>query len=131
MKLLLDTHIWIWAILEPERLGGRAREALVDSQTDNWLSPVSIWELTLLIEKGRFQTDCSPAEWVAQARSQAAWHDAPLTEEVAIESSRLRLPNRDPADRFLLATARVYELTLVTADRQLLATPGFRILPGG
>ncbi|HUX68448.1 MAG TPA: type II toxin-antitoxin system VapC family toxin [Terriglobales bacterium] len=129
MKLLLDTHVWLWSVLEPARLAPKAGKALLDPGSELWLSPISIWELSLLIEKRRFRTDRSPAEWVAEAHSHVAWRDAPLTAEVAIECSRLRLPHGDPADRFLVATARTYALTLVTADASLLALPNLALLP--
>jgi PIN domain nuclease of toxin-antitoxin system len=54
--------------------------------------------------------------------------DAPITREVALEVNRLQLPHRDPADHFLAATARIFELTLVTADEQLARSGDFRVL---
>ena len=53
MKLLLDTYIWIWSVAEPERLSSRVRNALDSSENEIWLSPISIWEFLLLVEKGR------------------------------------------------------------------------------
>ena len=57
MRLLLDTHIWIWSMLEPSRLGRKTRKALADGDNEFWLSPVSTWELTMLVKKGRIKLD--------------------------------------------------------------------------
>ena len=66
---------------------------------------------------------------MALALKQAPVREAPITREVALETRRIQLPHRDPADRFLAATARVFELTLVTSDARLLQTKGLAVLP--
>jgi PIN domain nuclease of toxin-antitoxin system len=117
LNLLLDTHIWIWSKLEPERLGRRVRAEL--SKTDHrlWLSPVSVWEALLLMQKGRVRVE-SPFVWVERAAE--LLREAPLTQEIVRIGLALPLPQADPADRFLAATAKVLKLTLVTADHRLL-----------
>jgi PIN domain nuclease of toxin-antitoxin system len=119
MKLLLDTHIWLWSVLEPERLSRRVTKEIQDSSNELWLSPVSIWELIVLWQKRRVVPDEDIEAWVSDALRSLPLQEAPVTYEVARETGRLRLPPRDPADRFLLATAKVFELTLVTADEHL------------
>jgi PIN domain nuclease of toxin-antitoxin system len=130
VKLLLDTHIWIWSHVEPERLGARVRRVLQDKSNELWLSPISIWELGLLIDGGRLELEgaTSVSEWVERALARVPLNDAALNREVAIETRAVRLEHADPADRFLAATARVLELTLVTADDRLLAGEGFRTM---
>lgn len=130
LNLLLDTHVWLWSHAEPERLGRRVAAALAADDNELWLSPVSIWEFLLLNERGRVRVHdrMTPADWVEAALSRAPMHDAPLTREVALRSRSVRLAHEDPADRFLAATAAVYELTLVTADDRLLGGKGFRTL---
>jgi len=130
MKLLLDTHIWLWSHAEPERLTKRVATALTDERNQLWLSPISVWEFLLLAERGRVRAHggTTPPEWVEAALSQAPMHDAPMSREVAVRSRSVRLEHEDPADRFLAATADVYELTLVTADERLLRGKGFRTL---
>jgi PIN domain nuclease of toxin-antitoxin system len=120
MKLLLDTHIWLWSVLEPERLSRRVAKEIQDSSNELWLSPISIWELIVLWQKGRLAPGGDIETWVSDALRSLPLQEAPVTYEVARETGRLRLPHRDPADRFLLATAKVFELTLVTADERLL-----------
>ena len=130
MKLLLDTHIWLWSHVEPEQLTKRVAAALGDERNQLWLSPISVWEFLLLVERGRVRVRdrVAPAEWVADALTRAPMHDAVLTREVAMRSRSLRMEHEDPADRFLAATAEVHELTLVTADERLLRGKGFRTL---
>ena len=128
MNLLLDTHIWLWSLLEPERLSQRVADALAGDGNRRWLSPLSVWEAHLLIERRRVRVDRPPAEWIREALVKAPVEEAPLTVEVALASRALVSKHRDPADRFLVATAQVFDLTLVTADRQLYAIRGIRVL---
>lgn len=120
MRLLLDTHIWIWSLLEPARLSKRVRAELESPDNELWLSPVSTWELLMLIERGRVSVDREPVAWATEVSRAVGLREASLTHEVAVESRVVDLPHQDPADRFLAATARVYDLTLVTADDRLL-----------
>jgi PIN domain nuclease of toxin-antitoxin system len=129
MKLLLDTHIWLWSLLEPARLGRRVARALEAEDNELWLSPISVWELLILVEKGRVFLKDDVERWIARAMQAASLKEAPVTHEVAIETRRIVLPHRDPADRFIAATARVFDLTLVTADRRLLRLKGISTLP--
>ena len=117
MKLLLDTHIWLWSKSDPSRLGKGAAEAISDTANELWLSPVSIWEVLTLAQKRRIGI-ADPLGWVEIAASQM--REAPLTQEIVRVSFALSLSQADPADRFLAATAKVLNLILVTADKALL-----------
>jgi PIN domain nuclease of toxin-antitoxin system len=128
VNLLLDTHIWLWSLLDPARLGSRVREALEAHEHELWLSPISVWETLVLAERGRLALAPEPETWVRTSLARSPVIEAPLTIEVAIESRRVNLSHEDPADRFLAATARVYDLTLVTADARLLAVPDLALL---
>ena len=128
MRLLLDTHIWVWSQLAPDRLSRRVRTALQNPEAELWLSPISVWELLLLIDGGRVTVRGEPGEWVEGALRAGPFREAPLTHAVALESRRVTLPHRDPADRFLAATARVLNLALVTADARLLAAKPCKLL---
>lgn len=128
VKLLLDTHIWIWSVLESARLGPRVAAALDDEANEIWLSPIAVWEMLLLAERGRLAFTGSPEDLVADALRVTPAQEATLTHAVALESRRLRMKHQDPADRFLAATAKVYELTLVTADAHLLRSREFETL---
>jgi PIN domain nuclease of toxin-antitoxin system len=87
LRLLLDTHVFLWSLLDPGHLSARVADALEDPGNELWISPLVIWEVLVLAEKRRVV----------------------LTPDA----------HRDPVDRFLAATALVYDLTLVTADRRL------------
>ena len=126
MKLLLDTHIWLWSLREPERLSLRVRHALESAQNERWLSPVSTWEALVLHGKGRIRLHQEPAVWLSAATTNT--REAPLTHEIALAAAQLSWRHRDPADRFLVATAQVLGLTLVTADERLLVLKSIKTL---
>jgi PIN domain nuclease of toxin-antitoxin system len=128
VKLLLDTHIWIWSVAEPERLSSGVRTELESPDNEIWLSPISVWEFLILVEKGRLIPGMPARLWIAQAMTRLPTREAPLTHDIAHESRVLDLPHEDPADRFLAATAKVLELTLVTADRRLARSRQFAVL---
>jgi PIN domain nuclease of toxin-antitoxin system len=130
LKLLLDTHIWLWSVLEPERLAPRVAAAIEEQGNELWLSPISAWELMVLVQKGRLVLDRPPARWIADVCGTIPLRDAPLTRHVAIESCLLALSHEDPADRFIAATAKVYDLTLVTSDKRLLELDGVKTFGG-
>jgi len=117
LKLLLDTHIWLWSLAEPSRLSPRVRSELRDRRNELWLSPVSTWEALLLCAKGRIRLHGGIREWTRRATTHL--REAPLTHEIVVAAQELPLEHPDPADRFLAATAEVLSLTLVTADRRL------------
>lgn len=120
MRLLLDTHIWRWSLSAPEKLGKRLRAVLTRRGTELWLSPISVWELLVLAERGRIKLGSEPRRWLADALNRTPAHEAPLTCLVAIRSREIIPAHQDPADRFLVATALVYDLTFATADETLL-----------
>jgi PIN domain nuclease of toxin-antitoxin system len=120
MKLLLDTHIWIWSISEPQRLTRRVARELDSAQNQLWLSPISIWETLILHRKGRLKIPEGFSTWVTRALTTMPLTEAPLTFEVADALSTINLPHADPADMFLAASAKAFGLTLVTSDRNLL-----------
>jgi PIN domain nuclease of toxin-antitoxin system len=126
---LLDTHIWLWLHGAPEKLSAPVTKALQNSENPLWVSPVSFWEILLLVEKGRLDLGFKPLDWFEAAAARVPVRDAWFTLEVAKELPRVNLPHRDPADRFLVATARVYELTLITADERLFGVKGLSVLP--
>ena len=128
VKLLLDTHIWLWSTLQPQRLTPRVDKALADPENELWLSPVSVGELIVLLRKGRIKLPKDVAVWVAKTMQEFALTEAPVTVEVALAISSINFPHGDPADHFLAATAKVFDLTLVTADEHLLHLPGVRVM---
>jgi PIN domain nuclease of toxin-antitoxin system len=125
LKLLLDTHIWLWTVSDPKRLGRRVLHQLKDEANELWLSPISTYEALTLHYKGRYEIDGNLTEWLARAT--AGTREAPLTHEIALVARQLPL-HQDPADRILAATAEVLDLTLVTADERLLGLETIRTM---
>jgi len=128
VKLLLDTHIWLWALLDPDRLTARVRAALQSGENELWLSPISVWEATLLAERGRVRVASDATTWVRQLLDAMPRREAAITNDIVIMSRQLTLTHQDPADRFLAATACVMGLTLVTADERLLGCTEYDVL---
>jgi PIN domain nuclease of toxin-antitoxin system len=118
MRILLDTHIWLWGLYDASRIRKRLAQELRNPKNELWLSPISTWEALLLQEKGRLWFLGSAQDWISEAV--APFREAPLTHEIAMEARAVVLAHRDPADRFIAATAKVLGLTLATADTKLL-----------
>jgi PIN domain nuclease of toxin-antitoxin system len=125
LRLLLDTHIWLWTLSDPKRLGRRVLQQLKNEANELWLSPISTYEALTLHYKGRFEIDENLTEWLARAT--AGTREAPLTHEIALVARQLPL-HQDPADRILAATAEVLDLTLVTTDERLLGLGTIRTM---
>ena len=123
MKILLDTHIWIWYLSGSARLSKRYRETLDRDNNQIWLSPISVWETLVLAEKGKLSLRPEPNSWIQQSLKRWPIKEAPLNIQVSIRSRQLDLPHQDPADRFISATALIYDLTLMTIDERLISAP--------
>lgn len=128
MKLLLDTHIWLWSVLDPSQLSERVSASLRDRSSELWLSPISLWELAVLRERRRIELHGGLWRWIDEALRLVPVREAPLTGEIVRAMDRVDLPHRDPADRFLAATAAALDLRLVTSDAKLLAGRGYEVL---
>ena len=128
VKFLLDTHVLLWSVLEPDQLSAEIRTELENINNELWLSPITLWEVHLLAEKGRILLKPDPSRWIQRVLGSIPFHEAAMTHAVALMSRRIDLPHQDPADRFLAATAAIYELTLLTADERLLHSHQFASL---
>ncbi|CAD0232747.1 MULTISPECIES: type II toxin-antitoxin system VapC family toxin [Planktothrix] len=119
MKILLDTHIWLWYLLGDQRLSIQLQTVIADVNTELWLSPISIWETLILAEKGRISLQPDPVIWVNLALKTLETREAQINHPIAILSRQISLPHQDPADRFIAATAIYYDLKLATVDANL------------
>jgi PIN domain nuclease of toxin-antitoxin system len=128
MKLLLDTHIWLWYLLGDSRLSLQLQTAIADPNTELWLSPISIWETLILAEKGRISLQPNPVTWVNVALKTLETREAQMNHSIAILSRQVALPHQDPADRFIVATAIYYGLILATVDANLTGNSAVQIL---
>ncbi len=118
-RYLLDTHIWLWYLAGSKDLPVSLRDALDDAVGMCWLSPISLWEASVLVQRGRVRNVGTGRDWIGDALKNLPLREAPVNFEVARALSDLDLPHNDPADHFLAATTLVYELTLVTMDHHL------------
>ena len=120
MKLLLDTHIWLWYLQGNSRLSENLRQIMSSPDTELWLSPISVWETIVLAEKGRIELNSDPQVWVKKYLRSLDFKEARITHKIAMRSRSIQLSHQDPADRFIAATAIELDLTLATVDKRLL-----------
>ena len=121
--VLLDTHAWIWLVNGDDSLSAPARKAIAHAATraQVYVSAISAWEIGLLEAKGRIRLGRDALAWISEAVSRPGMSLVPLTPEIAVASSRLPgYLHGDPADRILIATARVLPATLITHDARIL-----------
>jgi PIN domain nuclease of toxin-antitoxin system len=119
LRLLLDTHIWLWYLLGDNKLSVNLQEIIAGEENELWLSPISVWETLILAEKGRIELDSEPITWVKRYLRILDVKEARLTYEIVMLSRQLKLSHQDPADRFIAATAVHLDLALATVDTRL------------
>lgn len=117
MRLLLDTHIWLWAVTEPERLTTTIRNA-IETEPELVLSVASLWELAIKHAAGKIRIEGS-LETFRQTVTQMRGTELVIRPEHALTAAALPLHHRDPFDRMLVAQATTDNLTLVTADEMV------------
>ena len=122
--IVLDTHAFIWAMEDQPRLGPEARNLVNRYSEDNsfGVSAITPWEIALLVEKGRLGLNRDAGGWIEEALSHPRIRLLPIEPKIAIES--VRLPGKfhlDPADRFIIATARHWDAPLLTADSAMVS----------
>jgi PIN domain nuclease of toxin-antitoxin system len=123
-KILLDTHVLIWLVNGDSAISQMFRKEvdLVSQKSSILISPITIWEIGMLVEKGRIELEMDCHEWVERILALPGIQLAPLSPRIAIQSTRL--PGNlhaDPADRILIATAHIEDAVLITADKKILA----------
>lgn len=121
--LVLDTHVWVWLVAGDTTLSPEARRAIEQAAADGavLVPAIAVWEVAMLEARGRLVLGQPVLQWVEQALSAPGLDLAPFSPDVAVESVQLPAPfHDDPADRMIVATARVAGATLVTRDRQIL-----------
>lgn len=123
MHLLLDTHLLVWAMGEPERLPAGCAAMLEDPSNSLVFSVASLWELVIKQALGRPDFNLEPS-LLRQALLSGGWQELPIEASHALAVSHVPPLHRDPFDRLLLAQAQVEGLLLLTADSQLSLYPG-------
>jgi PIN domain nuclease of toxin-antitoxin system len=118
MRLLLDTHLVLWAAVEPERLSPVAQNLIDDPLNELLFSPVSLWEVAIKSARGRadFQAD---AKALRRNLLNSRYLELPVTGEHAVAVGDLPPLHKDPFDRLLIAQSIVEGIILLTADHQV------------
>lgn len=131
--IVVDTHIWIWWVHDDANLPSSARVLLEASeQTGIGVSAISCWEVAKLVEYQRLILPCPPSDWLTQALAYPGVRLLDLSPRICVESTMLPGSfHRDPADQIIVATARVFDVPLVTVDAKILAYPHVRLAPSG
>ena len=131
--ILLDTHVWVWWVHGDARLSEEQREMLDGRAVDGiGVSIISCWEVAKLVEHGRLKLPQDVAEWLGVALAYPGVRLVDLSPVVAVELTRLPQPfHKDPADQIIVATARVHDCPLVTADEKILKYSHVRTLAIG
>lgn len=119
-KILLDTHVWIWMVEGDSKINASARKA-IETAKCVFISPISIWEIGMLVQSGRVELELDRLDWVEKSIEIAGFEVASISSKIAIQSTRLPgTIHGDPADRLLIATAHELNAVLVTCDRKIL-----------
>ena len=121
MKLLLDTHVVLWAATEPDRLTEEARLAIEDGSNEAFVSIVSAWEIAVKQSIGKLDLPKPAEQWLPEVLRRTGFEVAELRLAAALRVRGLPWLHRDPFDRFLIAQALEEGYTLVTSDRALAA----------
>jgi PIN domain nuclease of toxin-antitoxin system len=123
--ILLDTHALVWWVAEPDRIPTRSRrliDAALKSSEALAVSAISVWEIAMLVERGRLRLTIDSDTWIANVESLPFLAFQSVDTVIARRAVHLpAFPHRDPADRMIVATALGLNATLVTADRRLRA----------
>ena len=121
MKLLLDTHVWIWSQSEPNQLGSEARRLLTAREHENYVCTISTLELARLAAADALSLSVPLQDWIDTALAALTAHTVPICHAIAMEAYALPGSfHKDPADRLLVAAARCHSLTVLTADERIL-----------
>lgn len=115
MRLLLDSHVLLWALMDVQKLGAIARGAIASPDNEVFISAVSMWELALKREKGTLRTPNDLTTIVEQR----GFTPLSLSLFHAEQAAMLPMHHKDPIDRMLIAQARAEGLTLVTGDAHI------------
>lgn len=116
MRLLLDTQIWLWSLVSPERLSSRVGALLADTGNDLHLSAASGWEIAIKYQLGKLSLPEEPEAFIPPRLLRDGIQDLPVSMAHAGRVSRLPMIHRDPFDRLLVAQAQIEDLTLVSSD---------------
>ena len=129
MKLILDTCAILWSVADPEKLSLHAREVMTLDSAEVFISPISSAEIACGVERKRIELDRHWKIWLKHFINLNGWTVVPI--DLNIMEEAYSLPesfHQDPADRLIVATARLYNMTVITGDRKILDYPHVKSL---
>jgi PIN domain nuclease of toxin-antitoxin system len=121
MKLLLDTHCWLWLVAEPEKIRHDVVEMVVAESNEVYVSAATAWEIVIKHALGKLSLPVAPTEYVPQRIAALGHVTLPIEQRHALWVGGLPLHHKDPFDRILIAQAQIEGMHLVTADRLVAA----------
>lgn len=123
--ILLDTHVWWWALNEPAKLSKKAHDIIKKTPPDQRaIASISLWEFAMMVSNGKVEIRIPPDQWLDYAVNKTGIEVFELIPKVAIESCNLPGKfHKDPADRIIVATARINNLIIITKDRKIINYP--------
>jgi PIN domain nuclease of toxin-antitoxin system len=129
MKLLLDTHIFLWLIDDDKRLSAQYRQAIQNPNNEKFLSVVSIWECVIKYQIGKLDFSSSPETYLPKERRKHLIKTLTVDENSIAQLIKLPLLHKDPFDRLIMAQALQHNLIIMTEDKLILAYPNIQLLP--
>jgi PIN domain nuclease of toxin-antitoxin system len=120
--IVLDTHAWIWWVSNPEFLSDKAKQIIDEAVTNRnvLISSISVWEVAILVSRGRLKLTMNPDDWVAASEALPFFDFVPVSNSIALKSVQLPgILHNDPADRIIIATAISMGAVLVTKDEKI------------
>jgi len=119
VKLLLDTQVWLWMVVAPDRLSPAARRLVSSEENELVLSAISSWEIAIKHALGKLKLPGEPQDLVPEWMARTGVTPLPVLHRHALHVASLPSHHRDPFDRLLVAQAQLEELVILTADRQV------------
>lgn len=116
MRLLLDTHVFLWMFLHPKKIGSKAWTWLRNAENDLYLSAASAWEIAIKVRIGKMRLPNNAALYVPRRARESNILSLTITEEHALAVADLPMEHTDPFDRILVAQAQLESLTLISGD---------------
>ena len=126
MKLLLDTHIFLWLIDDDKRLSEQYRQAIQNPNNEKFLSVVSVWECFIKYQIGKLDFPSSPETYLPKERRKHLIKTLTVDEESIPPLVKLPLLHKDPFDRLIMAQSLQHDLSIMTEDKLILAYPNIR-----
>jgi len=129
--IILDTHIWIWNVQGDKRLSKEHLNLIREDEKDEkGISAISLWEVAKAVELKRLNFSIPIEDWFSIALNQSGIALLPLTSSIAVESTKLPGNfHKDPFDQLIVATARIFDVPLITVDSDIIKYPHVKLLP--